>query len=97
MLTECNPTPYWFPCPKNPNDVADYKFDWALFIDTDPIVSTTISVNGVVLVVSQIVDAGMAVVMRLSGGVAGSTAGITNTIVTQSGQTFVKTAKLIIK
>ena len=97
MLTACNPAPYWFPCPKNSGDTDDYQFDWSAFLGSDLIVSSSVVVTGVTLVTSQVSTSGTSVSMRLSGGISGTTASLTNTVTTQSGQTFVKTANLYIK
>lgn len=98
---------------KDPQDIADYGFDWSGLTSmgdapsTNAVVSVSASVvspvTGAVTVLSSAVAAvqdtptGQGTVHRLSGGTAGTESLINLHIVTQSGEEFDQAVKIKVK
>lgn len=72
---------------KRPDEVRDYRHDWAPFLGADTIVSETTSATGVTLD-SVAVEAGdQSVLFWVSGGTDGDAGRITHSVVTTAGRT----------
>lgn len=85
--------------PKDENDVADYKVDWADFLATgETVTNATVTVaTGLTKVSSSVTDSGTSVTIRLSGGTPDTTYDITTLITTSEGQSFEVTKPLLVK
>lgn len=85
-----------FSHPKDPNDVADYQIDWADFLGTDTIsTSTWVVPDG--LTKNSDGKSNTATTIWLSGGSDGTSYPLVNRIVTAGGRTFDQTVKLKVK
>lgn len=82
--------------PKDPNDVADYWFDWTGFLpDTENVTAATVTVSDGLTKVSESFE-DKRVRVRLSGGTVGNYP-IDCLITTDAGQTFEITKTLEVK
>jgi uncharacterized phiE125 gp8 family phage protein len=71
--------------PKTPDDVRNYKLDWADYLGDDTIATSTVTVEDVTL--DNDTNDTTSVTITVSGGVNGTVATITNTITTSAGLT----------
>jgi len=80
---------------KAPAEVLDYLINWATWLDSDTISSSSWSADTGLTVDSDSNTTTSATVW-LSGGVLGTTLVVTNTIITVAGRTRVASFKIII-
>lgn len=82
---------------KDPEDIADYWFDWSAFLDTtETITAATVVVpTGLTSLVNDFTD--KTVRVRLSGGTVGDKYPIDCLITTDGGQEFDITKTLTVK
>lgn len=84
---------------KRPNEILDYSFDWAEPLGTDTVATSTFALvnsdSGVVINSNSHNQKITSV--WLSGGTDGTTARLTNTIITAAGRTMQATASLQVK
>lgn len=73
--------------PKRPNEVRDYLHSWAAFLGADTIASQTTVGTGVTVDSSTVEAENQEVRFVLSGGMDGTTATVTQTIVSAGGRT----------
>lgn len=72
---------------KDPQEVVDFRVDWAAKLGSDTLESSSWSAtSGVTVVTSSFGD--QAAIVWVSGGTAGSTYTLTNTVVTADGRTL---------
>lgn len=83
--------------PKDPNDIADYWFDWTDFLpESEAITAATVTVpTGLTGVSNSFEDKKVRV--RLSGGTVDTSYDIDCLITTDAGQTFEITKTLLVK
>jgi len=85
-----------FPASKDPDDVADYQVDWAAFLGTDTITTSTwIVPDG--LTKNSDGKSSTATTIWLSGGTGGALYLLVNRIVTAGGRTYDQSVKLKVK
>lgn len=75
---------------KDPDSVLDYVFNWADWLDTDTIASSSVTVPSGITKDSDTNDTTTATVW-LSGGTSGTEYAVTNRIVTAGGRTADRT------
>lgn len=80
---------------KRPDEVRDYSHDWSAWLDGDTIATSAWDAEGVTLDSDE--DAGGIVTAWISGGTDGTTARLTNTIVTAGARTESETFVLLIR
>lgn len=85
---------FWFPQPKDPDEILDYQFDWSKFIQSEGIQSYSVTATGVDIIATDVDPGNQKVNLRVSGGQDGTPAVIQGTITTTSGQIVQRTAKL---
>lgn len=87
-----------WPAVKDPDEVKDYKLDWAAMLDTDTISTSTWSVAvGAGLVIDSNSKTNTDTTVWLSAGTAGVTYELLNRVVTAGGRTYDQTCKLKVK
>jgi len=70
---------------KRPTEVRDYQIDWSEFLGDDTIASQTTVASGIDILSDGIDDDNQHITIWVEGGVAGTIATLTNTIVTANG------------
>lgn len=80
---------------KDPGELLDYQIDWALWLGTDTITTSTWVVTGATKVATTALNA--VTTVWVSGGVLGTPARATNTIVTTGGRTGVRSIDISIE
>lgn len=87
-------TPQWI---KAPGARKDYSRDWADWLGTDTIASSSWSADDTGISVESSTHTDKTTTVWLSGGVVGKTYRVVNTIVTTGGRTEVKSIKINVK
>ena len=80
---------------KDPGEVLDYQIDWAAWLGTDTITSSTWTVTGATKVATSSLNA--VTTVWVSGGTLGVPARATNTVVTAGGRTGVRSVDISIE
>jgi hypothetical protein len=84
--------------PKDPNDTADYTFDWDDFLPTGEIITdATLAVSDAALTIVADDFTDRTVRVRLSGGEAATNYTVDCTITTDAGQIFEVTKTLPVR
>lgn len=77
--------------PKRANEVRDYRHDWTPFLGSDTIASQTTTATGATVDSAAVETGNRSILFWVSGGTNGSTATITQTVVTAAGRTETET------
>jgi hypothetical protein len=88
----------WYAPAKTPNDTLDYGVDWTLWLAGDTITTSTWTVtSGVTVGVKALNPAGTITTIWISGGTAGTTYTLANTINTVGGRIKQQSFKIEVK
>lgn len=82
---------------KDPSAILDYGFEWADWLDGDTISTSSWAVSPAGLTASPNTKTPATTTVWLSGGTAGSTYQLTNTIVTAAGRSDQRTMLIAVQ